>query len=187
MSSCFCRRSASFMARIVDVVLVDEHMAGFIKSAADSLDRFPHQVRAYSAVFDFATAVVAPNHLRRNPRAPPGLVGCDPGRIQNREYRADSPARARAESLSRSSSVGRTLVEARGRSDTRDAHGRAHAEPSYGILADTFSWDELRGKVSKAIRLREDWLPAYSPGTGGDSCPPGANSRRCRSSVALFP
>ncbi|MFL2002232.1 sce7726 family protein [Microbacterium sp. A1-JK] len=48
----------------VDTVVLNGSFAGFeIKSARDTLRRLPKQVEVYSAVLDYATLVVASNHI----------------------------------------------------------------------------------------------------------------------------
>jgi hypothetical protein len=47
-----------------DVAIVGDALRGFeIKTARDKLNRLPHQVEAYSNVFDFCSAVVADRHV----------------------------------------------------------------------------------------------------------------------------
>jgi hypothetical protein len=48
-----------------DVVVVNDDLHGYeIKSAVDSRARLPRQAEGYSRVFDFATLVTEPKHLR---------------------------------------------------------------------------------------------------------------------------
>jgi len=155
-----------------DVVLIHERMSGFeIKSAADSLDRLPHQVRAYGAIFDLATAVVTVNHLVRALEILPEWWGVtlatakagtttlielrEPGQNPSPDPRALAALlwKSEADDLLASSPAHR------GAASTRKA--------AYDTLAATHTWDELRALVSSALRLREDWLPAYSQETGG--------------------
>jgi hypothetical protein len=152
-----------------DVVRLSERLAGFeIKSTADSLDRLPHQVRAYSAVFDMATAVVTANHLGQALEILPDwwgvtLAARGTGRIALIRLREpqqnpspDPNALAALLWKSEADQLLAASVPSRRRSDAYDA------------LAATLTWEELRGRVSEVLRLREDWLPAYSPATYGD-------------------
>lgn len=48
----------------IDVAVVNGSLHGWeIKSARDTLDRFPAQAAAYAQVFDYVTLVAAPSHL----------------------------------------------------------------------------------------------------------------------------
>ncbi len=154
-----------------DVVLVHERLSGFeIKSAADSLDRLPHQARAYGAVFDLATAVVTVNHLLQALEILPEWWGVTLATsrtgvttlIQLREP-AQNPSpdpRALAALLWKSEADGLLAGSSRdGAASTRKA--------AYDALAATHTWDELRALVSRVLRLRQGWLPVYSPETGG--------------------
>lgn len=61
----------------VDVAVVNGALSGFeIKSAADTLARLPKQVEVYSRVLDYATLVVAENHLEESLAMIPHWWGC---------------------------------------------------------------------------------------------------------------
>lgn len=62
----------------VDVAVVDDDaLSGFeIKSAVDTLRRFPRQVEVYSKVLDYAIAVVADTHLEHVRAVLPPWWGC---------------------------------------------------------------------------------------------------------------
>src|SRR5690606_1667180 len=61
----------------VDVAVVNAALAGFeLKSASDTLRRFPKQVEVYSRVLDYATLVVAENHLDHALPLLPEWWGC---------------------------------------------------------------------------------------------------------------
>lgn len=151
-----------------DVVRIDERLAGFeIKSTADSLDRLSQQARAYSAVFDLVTAVVTANHLRDALEILPEWWGMT---LATRI--ADGVALIRLrEATQNPSPEPRALAALLWKHEADEilaaAPTRRRSE-AYDALAATLTWEELRAKVSKALRLRADWLPAYSPATCGD-------------------
>ena len=61
----------------VDVAVVNASLSGFeLKSASDTLRRFPAQVRVYSQVLDHSTLVVAENHLDAALKILPPWWGC---------------------------------------------------------------------------------------------------------------
>lgn len=77
----------------VDVAVVNGALSGFeLKSASDTLRRLPLQVEVYSQVLDYATLVVADNHLEASARILPEWWGvvvarwCE-GRVELERFR----------------------------------------------------------------------------------------------------
>lgn len=61
----------------VDIAVVNAALSGFeLKSAADTLRRFPKQVDVYSRVLDYCTLVTAPSHLDHALNILPKWWGC---------------------------------------------------------------------------------------------------------------
>lgn len=79
-----------------DVVAVDDLMHGFeIKAACDSRARLPGQIAGYSRVFDRATLVIEPSHLRPAlAMVPPwwGVLVADGGVFHEERPAAPNPA-----------------------------------------------------------------------------------------------
>lgn len=154
-----------------DVVAIDTEIAGYeIKSAADTLDRLPHQVAAYSAVFDRASLVVTASHLK----AALGIVPEWWGLLLATERNARTVLIELRSSEANPSPDANALVRMLWRQEIDKILADA-GEPSTGrrdsacdVLAKTMTWDELRNQVARALRLREDWLPAYIPVSCGD-------------------
>lgn len=157
-----------------DVVAVGATISAYeIKSQADTLTRLPHQVRAYNAVFDHVSVVVTACHLAGALEIVPEwwgvLLASDRGggtallelRAPDDNPSPDSKALARLLWRKEADQIlvatGRNLA---GPAGTRRTVCEA--------LANTLSWAELRGHVTEALRLREDWLPAYTPMSCGD-------------------
>lgn len=60
----------------IDMAVINGHLHGFeIKSAIDTLQRLPHQIEAYSKVFDFLTIVIEPKHYGKVYNLVPKWVG----------------------------------------------------------------------------------------------------------------
>jgi hypothetical protein len=152
-----------------DVVLCGEKLSGFeIKSAQDSLARFVHQVRAYSAVFDTATAVVTLNHLHDVLEVLPewwGLIlaTATDGRTTLVSLR-EPESNPRPDALALASLLWKgeawSVLAA---SQDGVLPNRVSRRALHEALAASLAWDDLRDTVVGAMRLRNDWLPAYSP------------------------
>lgn len=154
-----------------DVVAIDTQISGYeIKSAADTLERLPHQVTAYSAVFDRASLVVTTSHLKLALEIVPEWWGLQLATERNDqtvliELRSaeinPSPETTALARLLWRQEVDRILAEI-----GEDSVGGRNS--ACDALASTMSWDELRNQVTRVLRLREGWLPAYTPVSCGD-------------------
>jgi hypothetical protein len=129
-------------------------------------------VRAYSAVFDFATAVVTVHHLRGALEVLPEWWGVTLAtsrggrttlmRLREPEQNPSPSPRALASLLWKSEAEDILAATAH-----RGAFAASARHTAYEALAETLGWEELRARVTEAMRLREAWLPAYSPTTCG--------------------
>jgi hypothetical protein len=157
-----------------DVVVLDDELSAYeIKSAADTLVRLPHQARAYGAIFDYVTVVATANHLAGVLDLVPEwwgvILASDRGdatslmTLRLPELNPSPDVRALA-SLLWKDEAARLLSDVPGAAD-RPPRTRSAA---YDALSAAFTWAELRQKVTETLRLRSDWLPAYSPASCGD-------------------
>jgi len=157
-----------------DVVACGTRLAGFeIKSAADDLSRLEHQMRAYGAVFDTASVVVTVRHLRGVLEILPewwGVLlatGTDDGTtllsLREPEQNPSPDSVALASLLWKEEAA--AILE---RTEAAVIRSSVTRRAAHKALAEALERDELRENVVRAMRLRVDWLPAYSPATCGD-------------------
>lgn len=150
-----------------DVMVLGERLSAFeIKSEADTLQRLPHQARAYSAIFDEVSLVVTVRHLREALELIPDWWGVryatDRGgettllTLRDVEPNPAPDARALAALLWKQEAE--QILAAR---EAKPTSGNRSS--LYDALAANLSWEELRETVAQALRVREGWLTAYSP------------------------
>ena len=147
----------------VDVAVVNAALSGFeLKSASDTLRRFPTQVDIYSRVLDFCTVVVAECHLDRALEMVPTWWGCIAARWDGESVVLDEvtpPAMNRgvdgfalAQLLWREETLAalESLDAAKGfRTKPRDALWRR--------LVDVTDVDQLRVVVREQLKARQRW------------------------------
>jgi hypothetical protein len=156
-----------------DVVLCGATLAGFeIKSAQDSLVRFVHQIRAYGAVFDTATAVVTLNHLRGVLEVLPEWWGLTLATATNGRTTLvtlrEPESNPRPDALALASLLWKEEAwSVLAASQDAVLPNRMSRRALHEALAERLAWDDLRDTVVGAMRLRNDWLPAYSPSLCG--------------------
>lgn len=146
-----------------DIVVINGHISGFeIKSDDDSLNRLDEQVRAYSAVFDYATAVTGVKHQKGALSKIPdywGVVVCHEvdGCIKFETVRPatennEVSALSVAQLLWKAEAV--KILLALGAAAKICRHPRAVL---YSQLAEALSLDELKTRVRRQLKLRTNW------------------------------
>ena len=157
-----------------DVVVLDDELSAYeIKSAADTLVRLPHQARAYGAVFDHVTVVTTANHLAGVLDLVPEwwgiMMASDRGgstslmTLRQPELNPSPDVRALASLLWKEEAA--SLLAGVPSAGDKQLRTRSAA---YDALSAAFTWTELRQKVTEVLRLRSDWLTAYTPASCGD-------------------
>jgi hypothetical protein len=152
-----------------DVVALGQALSAYeIKSEADTLARLSHQVRAYNAVFDNVSIVLTASHLAGALEIVPEWWGVILASNRNGETSLMSlrdpevnpapDAHALASLLWKDEALG-ILAEADHTSEAMKGTKRA----AYEALSASFTWQELRQKVTDTLRVRTDWLTAYTP------------------------
>lgn len=146
----------------VDVAVVDDYaLSGFeIKSAADTLRRFPRQVEVYSKVLDYASAVVADIHLEHVRAVLPPWWGCRVVRTgANSELRIDEICAAAPNPGLNPYSLATLLWrdEVVDALQSRDALTGVASKPKrvlWGRLVEVLDVEELRVLVRDRLRAR---------------------------------
>lgn len=151
----------------VDVAVVNGALSGFeLKSAADTLTRLPRQIEVYSRVLDYATLVVAHNHVDAALSLTPRWWGC----IVARSDRDDVVAlRQRRKARLNPAIDSCALVQLLWRDEAlailerHDAARGLRTKPRAALwahLARTLPQDALRREVRGALRGRTSWRAA---------------------------
>lgn len=157
----------------VDVAVVNGHLAGYeLKSARDTLRRLPAQVETYSRVLDFATLVVADNHVRHAAdivRPWWGLIVATPARvgvrlIQDREPKLnrDVDPMSLAQLLWRDEALEELTI--------RGFDRGVRSKPRWAVwtrLSESLERDELRDVVRHRLKARDAWRGGGSPSPDG--------------------
>lgn len=153
-----------------DIAVINGKLSGYeIKSNFDSLVRLKSQIRAYDAVFQTASIVIAPRHLRNVLRAVPvhwGIYICLPSADNGLTF-----WRARRESENTCPdpvAIARLLWrdEAAQILRSHGASGRLLKRPRaelYNQLADILDLSELRTQVIGALKNRKSWRHPAPP------------------------
>lgn len=150
----------------VDVAVVNGALSGFeLKSASDTLKRLPVQVDYYSRVLDYATLVVAKNHVDAALQITPRWWGCyvaswDGSSVTLRKRRRPKlnpgiDPYSLAQLLWREESL-EVLVR-------HNAARGVMSKPRTVLwerLAETLSLEVLRSEVRQALKARTSWRSA---------------------------
>ncbi|MEZ0577298.1 sce7726 family protein [Nocardioides sp. MH1] len=150
----------------VDVAVVNGSLSGYeLKSARDTLRRLPTQVEVYSRVLDYATLVVAENHVDHAKGILPawwGLIEAkgDVGSVSlvGRRHAAQNPA-VDPESLAQLLWRSEALREL----ETRGLAAGVRSKPRVEIwrrLATELAIEDLRAVVRACLKARQDWRSA---------------------------
>lgn len=147
----------------VDVAVVNGALSGFeLKSASDTLKRLPVQVDYYSRVLDYATLVVATNHLEAALSITPRWWGCYvakwDGEVVNLRTRRLPKPNPKIDPYSLAQLLWRdealeTLVR-------HNAARGVMSKPRTALwvrLAETLSLHDLRAEVRQALKARTSW------------------------------
>ena len=150
----------------IDLAVVNGVLHGFeLKSDQDTLSRLPEQTRAYGAVFDRLTLVVAECHLRRAVDVVPDWWGIrvvhgKPDRLSFSDLKLPmnnpSPDAFSIVCLLWRDEALRFLAEL---GDTKSASSKSRSE-IYAELVEKVNFDHLRGMVRRCLRDRRDWRAA---------------------------
>ena len=158
-----------------DIAVINGKLSGYeIKSHLDSLARLKRQVRAYDAVFETTSIVVAPRHLRKVIRTVPshwGIYVCLPSEANGitfwqarvgSENTYQSPV-AIAQLLWKDEAA--EILKALGASPRSLKHPRAEL---YKQLADGLELSTLKTVVTQALKNRKNWRRPATPSRYGD-------------------
>ena len=150
----------------IDLAVVNGLLHGFeLKSDRDDLTRLPEQARAYDAVFDLVSLVVAERHVRRAVDFIPDWWGIrvargEPGSLSFCDLKLPmnnpSPDPFSVVSLLWRNEAMSFLEELGG---AKGMHSRSRAE-IYSKLVDEATLDHLRNRVCRCLRDRRDWRSA---------------------------
>jgi len=148
-----------------DVVVINGRLDGYeIKSERDSVRRLRGQARIYSRVFDRATIVVAPSHLRSVRRIVPSWWGIEVVRVNLLNQPEFEPVRSAkanprydrfvlAQMLWRDEVV--AILENRMKLEPRER--RLPRRDLWRLLVGAVSLRELRRLVRQQLRARTRW------------------------------
>ncbi|SKK31624.1 sce7726 family protein [Mycobacteroides abscessus] len=152
------------MVRVDVAVVDDDALSGFeIKSAADTLRRFPRQIEVYSKVLDYASAVVADTHLEHVQAVLPPWWGCqvvytDAGGGLRFDEICPAAPNPGLDPYSLATLLWRDeVVDAL---QARDALTGVVSKPNrvlWGRLVEVLDVDELRALVRDRLRARTRW------------------------------
>lgn len=147
----------------VDIAVINAALSGFeLKSAADTLRRFPKQVDFYSRVLDYCTLVVAEKHLDHAVGMLPSWWGCITVGLSDGSVHLDElrpPAlneNIDAYSLAQLLWRDETLLAL----ETLDAARGCRSKPRRFLwqrLAEASELDQLRQMVRDALKARQNW------------------------------
>lgn len=164
----------------VDIAVVNGELAGYeIKSATDTLDRFPHQQELYSQILDRAWIVAGRERFNALEDTLPdwwGIIEIVPTR-GGLELNTVRPASVNqhvdplgvAQLLWRDEAF--ALLVARG------ADAGARTKPRrllWARLVDTYALDDLRAAVRETLKARQDWRARPRRSRRGAPSPVGA-------------
>lgn len=147
----------------VDVAVVNAALSGFeLKSASDTLRRFPTQVEVYSRVLDYATLVVAENHLDHALPLLPDWWGCSVVRWDGELAHLDELRPATFNPGIDAYAVAQLLWwdEAFGTLETLDAAKGMRSKPRTKLwekLVAATELTELRDLVREHLKARTGW------------------------------
>lgn len=148
----------------IDIALINGHIRGVeIKAEADSLERLPKQVTAYSEVVDKALLIVAPKHLEAAMAMVPdwwGIMVAERGMSQGLRFRRVRPERTNkgvdplvlARLLWRPEA--QTILRELGVSE-RELRGQRAA--LYQMLVDKLPLRRLAKTVRETLKARTTW------------------------------
>jgi hypothetical protein len=161
----------------VDVAVINGALHGYeIKSDSDTLERLPHQVRAYCQALDYVTLVASPRHLERAEGMVPawwGLVSAQSnsrGRVKLKTVRR----RKRNPSITPLGlAVFLWRVEALAFLEQRGARGiRGWTKAQlWDLMAATASADDISSYVRRCLKTRPAWR-ADEPQSSHAGSPP---------------
>lgn len=147
----------------VDTVMLNGSFSGFeIKSERDTLRRLPHQIEVYSQVLDFATLVVAKNHLEKARKLLPYWWGIIEATSTSDGVRLRQIKKARMNRVI-DPLVLCTLLwrsEVLEELEIRGAAGGVRSKPNRFLwerLAMTLPPQDLRGVVREKLKSRSGW------------------------------
>jgi hypothetical protein len=161
----------------VDVAVVNGFLHGFeLKSASDTLERLPGQVRCFSRVFDRVTLVLAEAHVDGAHTLTPEWWGVkearmgDRGAVHFRDLRRPhlNPGvdpRAVAQLLWQSEAA--VALALRDGSTNWISRSRGELQEA---LVDKLAISELRDLVRECLRQRQGWREPRQRVRGGGSC-----------------
>lgn len=147
----------------VDVAVVNGALSGYeLKSARDSLDRLPNQVKIYSEVLDNAVLVVAENHLKSARRMLKPWWGISlaverQGQVQIETVRGPKRnPRIRKASLVQLLWKDEAILALQERGLDRGLRSRPR-HLAWERLALELELDDLRDVVRSALKARREW------------------------------
>jgi hypothetical protein len=150
----------------VDVAVVNAALSGFeLKSASDTLRRFPTQVTVYSRVLDYSTVVVAENHLDHALALAPDWWGCQVVRWDGEHAHLDELRPAAFNPAIDAYAVSQLLWsgEVLGALDALGAAQGMRSKPRTALwrrLAEVADLGVLRQIVRDALKARSGWRSA---------------------------
>lgn len=147
----------------VDIAVVNAALSGFeLKSAADTLRRFPKQVDVYSRVLDYCTLVTAPSHLDHALEILPKWWGCVIVREGSESVSLDEVRPAKFNKKIDGYSLAQLLWrdEVLAALDSLDAARGCKSKPRAFLwlkLVEQTDIHELRDIVRNCLKRRERW------------------------------
>ncbi|VVE77433.1 sce7726 family protein [Pandoraea sputorum] len=154
----------------VDIAVVNGSIHGYeLKSDSDNLNRLPMQIQVYSRALDKATLVVGEKHLEAAMDMLPEWWGVKASRVGPRG--AVHIETARASQLNPDISVFHTahllwrneVIQLLEGMDVPKKVLRSNRASLYGILAELFPADVLRGHIRDALKQRANWRHHAQP------------------------
>lgn len=167
----------------VDVAVVNGELSGYeIKSAADTLQRFPHQQDLYSQVLDRAWLVSTSKKIDQVASTLPpwwGVMAIEDAPVHDSGLTTVRAAEMNpghnpmlvAMLLWRSE-----VIDLLARRDALKGHTSKPRADLWRRLVEVYPLDELRGAVRSALKARSAWRADRRRSRGGVRCPVGARS-----------
>lgn len=148
-----------------DVAVLNGNFTGYeLKSSKDTLSRLPKQVEIYSKVFDYATLIVAENHLDQAAQIIPAWWGLSVATSSNRGV----SIRKKMEPSLNPGIDAHSLVTLLWRDETLEILTRLSLEKGirskpkrvlWDRLAESVPLDQLREIVRNQLKERQGWRP----------------------------
>ncbi len=175
----------------IDIAVVNGHLHGYeLKSDSDTLDRLPHQIKAYNKVLDYTTLVVGEKHIEAALEIIPTWWGV----VRAKESRGRTYTKVIRKPKANPEIDLYSLAQLLWRREallTLEAHGLEKGMSNkprrilWEKLAEHFTREELSHIVRSALKRRPDRQLALKPRRSGGSFQRSPKSSGSRDRILL--